>query len=59
MELRQRDFMIFYEFQQGLTQKQHSDRMKSTFDIEVRSKVMIYNWFKNFSRSHKILSEHV
>ena len=51
--------MIFYDFRQGLTQKQCYDRMKSTFGSEASSKAMINNWFKEFSLGHKNLSDDV
>ena len=61
MELCRRDFraMIFYDFRQGLTQKQCCDRMKSTFGSEAPSKATIYNCFKEFSSSYNNLSDDV
>ena len=62
MELYLRDFraMTFYDFQQGLTLKQHSNRMKSMLANEAPFKaIMGYNWFKKFSLDHKYLNDNI
>ena len=50
-------FIIFYNFQRGLTQQQCIDELNSIFGDEAPSRTSVYRWYGEFNRGRSSLQD--